>query len=369
MARSCISRIVVPLGTVALAAVVGAQSPPLWNATATYTAGNTVQGSDSNYYRCVYTSKNHAPTIDTGGYWELNQVHTATTLTVGVGQRFTNLLSAWNFIRAAIIPAHFLVTIKILTTKGNFTENFTSAINLDHAFGANITISGDNAQKIALNFKNSSGFVLDTGHTIGPIANLTLVGNPANSAYGVYVDSGATFNGNALVLNDFQTSVYANDGSRLICQSMNSNGFSQQAALASNHSFMDLALSNFVGNASDTYGVFADIGSTMYFGYATLSNVGGPGIECGDNSIVFATNANISGCSYGVQAGVRANVTISLGAIKNCGYGVSATFGSLVNAQGTTTQNNTIDFYLPGGVLNGSSQTNNLGADGSLIMH
>lgn len=69
--------------------------PPVWNNTAHYVAGDMVTDY-GNVYRCI--SAVTTPYLDpskTYQHWELNYVRSGTTITIGIGQPFPTLETAW----------------------------------------------------------------------------------------------------------------------------------------------------------------------------------------------------------------------------------------------------------------------------------
>ncbi len=186
--------------------------PPAWSSSASFAAGDIVQYG-GNWYRAMTALSADGPyPASAYGKWELNYVRSNTTLAIGAGQAFANLAYAWQFARNARIADAAYLHLDIVTTSGNFNENFNSAFSLDHSFGALISIIGDNPNNIILNFTGatSNGLTIDTGHVIGLVDNLVLTGSFSTGS-GIVVSSGAQLNGENLVDNTFSDRHHGSD--------------------------------------------------------------------------------------------------------------------------------------------------------------
>ena len=356
------------LAFVASAIALGAlaQTPPTWNSGTTYTAGNIVVGADSNIYRAVYTSLSHAPSTDAGGYWELFHTIVPTTLDVGVKQRFSTIEAALKFIRQATIPANAEVTISIITTDGAFSESPAAAINLDHANGANIRIVGSKAASCTINCGSANGFVIDSGHSFGVIANVTVKNTGMLSSNALNVTDGATLHAIGCVLQGFPTALQVDGDAKLYCANLGVSGFSYGAAVT-NGGYLDVSGCSFDGGGKAGIGFYATDKSFIKAAGCTVTNINGFGIEASLGSEVNMQSATVTHCKYGVNSSNHGTVNAQFATVQYCGTGFVAALSSFINAMSVTLGNNTVDYSLYAALLSGSSQTNNLSSDGSLI--
>src|ERR1700722_20896691 len=75
--------------------------PPAYNNQAHYAVGDLVTDY-GNLYRCQATvTKPYLDPSKTFANWELFYVRNNTTLAVGVGQTFPDVLTAWNYVKNA----------------------------------------------------------------------------------------------------------------------------------------------------------------------------------------------------------------------------------------------------------------------------
>ena len=193
-------------------------SPPAWSATATYSIGDQAQ-MNGNIYRAIKAvgTAGLKPTV-AYRYWELYYVRANTTLVIGVGQTFPDLVSAWNYGLNATIAGSAALTLYISTAKGNFNETFTGGFALDHAFGARITIEADHADNTNLTFTNTSGFYLDSGHAIGFIGDLQLTSASTGGYTAFYLSGNASiFETFGMIFNNFYAAVYVEKGAQINC--------------------------------------------------------------------------------------------------------------------------------------------------------
>jgi hypothetical protein len=194
--------------------------PPAWSATATYSVGDQVQ-LNGNIYRAIkaVTTPNLTPsTFYT--YWELYNVRSNTTLLIGADEPFANLQVAWNNILSAKISDGVYLHLYISTHHANLTETFSAPFSLDHNSGSRISILGDVQANITFSFPSSNGFVIDSGHSLGNITNVTLSGTTSNGGdngvygyLGLIAESGGSLPSiSGLSVVGFATSVYARAG-------------------------------------------------------------------------------------------------------------------------------------------------------------
>ncbi|HEY3782876.1 MAG TPA: hypothetical protein VGL56_17465 [Fimbriimonadaceae bacterium] len=161
--------------TLALPCALQAQSyPPAWSSTAHYANGDLVTYT-GNYYRAIATipGSTKLPTADYP-HWELYNARVSTTIPIGVDQAFPDLATAWKYTQNAQVGYSGAIHFTILTTNGNFSETFTAPFSLDHPFGANMSIVGDHAANITLEFPSTYGIYIDSNHSFAELANVTI---------------------------------------------------------------------------------------------------------------------------------------------------------------------------------------------------
>ena len=194
------------------------------------------------------------------------------TITVASsGGDFTTVGAAYDSLDDAFIEAGVTVTISV--GAGTFVE---STITLDHPQGQQINITGAGSGSTTLSFSadGNNGFFCENNRS-GTIDALTIL-STSTTKYGVYANNvGIILLGTGVVVDGW------NSGIR-----------------AFNHSAIT-AVSVTVDDAS-SYGVFANVGSTVYFtsGSITQTSVSGnSGLYCGGESLVQADSCSIQGAS------------------------------------------------------------------------
>lgn len=337
----------------------GAQSfPPAWSSTATYAAGDIVQYG-GNWYRAMKALSAHGPYPAAAyGEWELNFIRSNTTLTVGNGGAFPNLVYAWQFARNARIADAAYLHFTIATESKPFTENFSEPFSLDRDNGALVSISGDGYATVTFDFTKSAGFTIDTGHQFGTLANINVTGDgdTVSSPTGISATQGASIQTVSNVsLITFGIGIYANQNASL---NLDSETYTNDCYFSI---YADGAASVVAG------------GSTFMAGAAA-----GTGIYADHNSHVSDVQGLLQGTGSGVgcQAENGASVDISKAGVESWGKGALAEYsGHIValNASFGDTTNNTTDVQVDNGGIahvTGSffQDTNSVGLnDGSYL--
>lgn len=306
--------------------------PPAYNNQAHYAPGDLVTDY-GNLYRCnVAVTKPYLDPSKTYKNWELYYVRNNTTITVGVGQTFPDLLTAWTYVRNCHIAEAAYLHLSIVTTGGNLDETFSAPLNLDHTSGAQIAIQGDNASKITLSFPGSNGLVIDSGHSFGTISNVSLVGGTAFS--GIYAGTNGSFTYlTNISVNGFDYNVYAEQLGTVI--------FGDNIEMSNCYNF----------------GCFANTGACISFSPGQLSLTGDSGIgfclEAVHGARIIAENATVSASGVGVIAAWGGGVDVDGAAITNCHYGCVSYFNGTVEAEGVSlSSNSTYDLQAyDGGVI------------------
>jgi len=249
--------------------------PPAWKSTSTYAIGDQVQ-LNGNVLRATHA-------VATGSFkydeWELWEVRANTTLMIGVGQTFTNLASAWAYVENARIADASFLHLYISTAHGHFSEAFTTGFSLDQGSGAKISLIGDNANSITLNFAGD-GFGLDTGHSIALLSGLSMVGGAkAGTALPVKWDS-SIGRLTDVKISGFPVGIASVQGSSVDCDA-------------------SVQISNFSNTA-----IFAATGGTVVCQLDLNINgkAGSIGLQAAYGGIIEAENGFITGCGMGVEA-------------------------------------------------------------------
>jgi hypothetical protein len=301
--------------------------PPAFSKTATYAAGDIVQYG-GNWYRAMNARPADGPyPASAYGYWELNYVRSNTTLTIGDGQGFANLVYAWQFARNARIADAAYLHLAISTADGAFTEKFTAPFSLDHGSGALISILGENSADISLQFPSSNGFVLDTGHSFGTLSGITLDGPGLTYNYqGISALSGAVLA--TVVSSNIENYV--------------------SAFFASQNAF--LGVSNGVTFQNCNTAITADFGATVIADYLQIVN-----FETSFYTLIAShgskismergemENATMANGSTAASADTGANIELQDADISGYVYAIYVTHGGSASAEGATFKNNSFD--------------------------
>jgi hypothetical protein len=298
--------------------------PPAWSSANHYAVGDQAQVS-GNVVRCI------SP-VTPGGFkysqWELWQVRANTTLLVGPGQTFPILTTAWAYAQNARIAGGVYLHIYFDSVKGNISENISAPFSLDHPSGGQISLIGDHPQNIVMNFTGSSGFTLDSGHSISSIQNITVSGVAGidGNNNGLYVSSNATIGSvSGVTIEGFGTGVYADTGGYVSCAAnLSCSGVGIAAHARSGGQVVFGVGWTYQGNAGgkgeSTYCFIAEFYGQIHAIEANISENASANVE------VWATHGGIVDISYSTithTAGIRADndgyIDFSNGTISDSG--------------------------------------------------
>lgn len=301
----------------ALLPVAGAQGyPPVWNNTATYAPGDMVTDY-GNIYRCILSvSKPYLDPSKAYANWELTYVRNNTTLVIGVGQPFPDLETAWKYALSATIAQGVYLHLSISTAKGNFAENLDYGLNLDHPFGANISIIGDVEANIT--FNGDAGFTVDSNHALGAMSYFTLDGTGTSASHNAFSAVGG---GNFAFLRNIDIENFdvcfsaANLGQ--INASFITFGPAQgYYAVATDMAQITLTRSGPIdgqeGNESVGVGLKASDGAEIYAPNITMGDLT-TGIEAYSGGLILASGASVQDCGSGAYAITRGYIDVSNG--------------------------------------------------------
>ncbi len=298
-----------------LSAPGNAQSfPPAWNNTAKYAPGDLVTDY-GNIYRCLKAVA--TPYLDpskTYANWELHYVRNNTTLLIGVNQAFPTFTTAWNYALNAAIAQGVYLHLNISSNEGDYAQTFTSQLNLDHPFGGNISIIGDDPAKIVLTFSNCNGVIIDSGHALASLEYVTLNATFTDPV-GLF---GLTATTNAVLKNvydvpmtGFEFPVYASYGASITLGDETLSGIS--------------------------IGIKADYGATISAQSCNIENSpAGVGVSAIDGGIVNFESGTTSHCEIGIQAGLRGYIDATYSTCSNNTQDIVAYDGGAVSAMTAT---------------------------------
>ncbi len=321
-----------------ISAQVRAQSyPPVWTKTTSYVAGDIVQYG-GNWFRAM-KALNASATSPTSAYgsWELNFVRSNTTILIGAGQPFANLEYAWLFAHNARVADAAYLHFDIVTTKGNFNENFITAFSLDHGSGADVSIIGDNLTNINLTFPNGDGFDIDSGHSFASLSNLSINGQVAN--HGVSATSGGSIlNVSGLSISGFGRSLNAaTNGSLVIGAEMQYASFVYACTADYDGSIMAPYISVYGNASSSSAGLVAAHGGVINASNSSLTNLGA-GALATNGGIIDMGASQVSGCTNGCEATYGGRVLV-----ENGYFGVNASFSTANGTDAVATTAGIID--------------------------
>jgi hypothetical protein len=255
-------------------------------------------------------------------YWELWEVRSNTTLIIGTKEPFPTLQVALNNIANCRIAEPVYLHLYISSAYGNHTETLMTPTNLDHPFGANISILGDNESNITFDYDTSDGFIVDSGHTFGTISNVEVQSN--------YNAIHATTGG-----------IFANiDGVNVTGPSNNVGytGFSADTGGIINAGAITCTDDNNCGCSASTGGrIFVGKSVTV-----TSANGSGSGLSANNGGFISAVGCSVTGPSTGLDA-QNAGVIIAVGAkISHTEIAISANLNSTIDFSSSTIQNSSI---------------------------
>lgn len=324
--------------------------PPAFSKTASYAAGDIVQYG-GNWYRAMKALSANGPyPASAYGDWELNYVRSNTTLVIGVGQPFANLVYAWQFGRNARIADAAYLHFSISTQHGNFTETFNGPFSLDHGSGALISIIGDVVDNITLNFPaNTNGLVIDTGHTIAAISGVQITGvlNAASfSSYsgGIQLISGTICNLTNAIISQFTQGINASEGSTIVvyqgleitaCMNGIQASYSSTVLAPGVH----ITLGAYQGGVStEGIGLRAADNATISCENANIGNAPafGQGVVAQDGGLVDVAGATVSEWRAGCEADSNGHIDAESATLKNNTYDISVAQAGTVNDSGAT---------------------------------
>lgn len=333
-------------------------SPPVWNNTSNYVAGDMVTDY-GNVYRCIKAVTTHyLDPSKTYSNWELNFVRSGTTVTIGTGQTFPSLKTAWTYVKNATIAQGAYLHLAISTAGAPYSESLGAGMNLDHPFGSSISILGDNKEDINFtSYAGANALTLDNSHAFGAISNMTFyggsVGAPGVAALNAL--SGAVFNNvSLLTVSNYSHCYYAAQLAQIQITGPVWFGSGQQNCFwADQGGFISISPNQ----------TFDNTDSQAQVGICFQATAGGQINTSGTTIGHFATAINVN---------TGGNVIDPFGVIGSCGTGISCITRGMVDVYHSTIDSNTLDLQaLLGGTIYATDSTINTrqvgSSDGSYI--
>lgn len=332
-------------------------SPPVWNNTSNYVAGDMVTDY-GNVYRCIKPITTHyLDPSKTYTNWELNYVRSGTTLTIGTGQTFPSLKTAWTFIENATIAQGAYLHLAISTANGPYSESLGLGMNLDHPFGSSISIMGDNAENVDFtSVTDANAFTLDNSHAIGSISKMSFYGGSLG-APGMSVlnaNTGAVFNNvSGLSVSNYNHCYYAEQLAQIQITGLISFGSGQQ-----NYFWAD-------------QGGFISIFGNQTFSNASQGQVG-ICMQATAGGQINTGSLTISNFTTAVSVSTGGTVITPFSIIENSTVGVSCTKRGMVDSHYDTFTSNGTDIKVSQGgtvdITSGTYSSSTVGTnDGSYI--
>jgi hypothetical protein len=356
--------------------------PPAWTSASAYAVGDQVQ-EGGNVYRAITKIsplQGASPPVDYS-HWQLSQVLSNTTLMIGTGQVFPSLAAAWTYALYARISDGVYLHFYISTSQGSFTENFSAPFLLDHGSGARLAILGDTSSNIHLVFPNTNGFIIDTGHSLNTLSQVTL-SNSSNPQQGALTPIGIKADGNATItsiaavaINQFATCVESLQNSTLTiagnCQLLN---FASTAVTAKFNGsvYIEPGLS-VAGNGalSDSIFLLAEDGGQITATLCQITNCNSATLAFG--GMIDLSNATISGCTWGAWATGGGVISFQFNNVSSCQIGAQASVRGFIDCFSSAFNSNSLDLGADSaGVIWASQATYTIfstgNADGSYIL-
>ncbi len=298
-----------------------------------------------NWYRAVISLGAHGPyPANAYGDWELNFVRSNTTLTIGSGQGFADLLRAWTFAKSARIADTAYLHLQIVTSKAAFTQTFSAPFSLDHGSGALISISGDNPSLINLTFK-TSGFTIDGGHALGGISNVSIngPGSAQTPNIGITASTGASILSiSNTYFSSFNVGVFA-DSNANIAVGSNTRLISCYFGMSADHGATIVALGIGFYSSTPGDGLFAIRNGVIDFSDNTLSNAdtgSGNGALAEYGGFIDLAGSTVENWDVGADATDFGHIKAGGGIFQtNTTYDIAASFGGGVEALGAAETN------------------------------
>jgi hypothetical protein len=284
-----------------------------WDSSTAYVTGNSVVGTDGNWYRAIGSTTNNNPTTDGNTYWEMIRCNGNTTLSVSGAGRFATIVPALTFIQNAVISTAATVTISVAS--GTYTHS--AQVTIAHPYGSQISIVGDTSTptNVILDFSSSTnGIVVQEGTTLGNFNGFKLTGTWAGSG-----STGAS-----------KSAILALDGAKVVCGDVNGT-------------VCNIVIDNFYYglSAAENATIVAE-GSSGSNG-VTITDAGSAGVLGYDNSFIS--------CPY-------VDITNTSDSTNDLGSGVQASVGSVIHCDhASVTTSRKAGIYADGGRIRAYSST------------
>lgn len=323
--------------------------PPTWSSTSSYATGDIVlyQG---NWYQAT-TAVASGGAAPSGNYnkWELNYVRANTTLAIGAKETFTTFQTAWQFAENCRIAQSAYLHFAITSTEGSAYNYFSSAFSLDHGSGAQISIIGNSPFDVTLAFDLSSGFTLDSGHSIGLISGVSIIGYDGfgeryPAAYTTY--SGLALSGGASVGDIVNTTfeycpigISASSNSTATLSSTCLFKYCPDGIVADTGAAITCSSVDFTCNNGTTIAISANHGAQVVDQDAKIDNASkgtSIGADAQNGAAIDLTGSTLTGFDIGGLAEYKGFINLNKADISACTDSVYVDYGGGASVAGAT---------------------------------
>lgn len=300
----------------------------------------------------VYTAR----AVQFGNAGQIGAVVSAgQTVTLNVPSQYSDVQAAFDAIQSWVISG----TVEIKIADG--TYNWTRTQRMNHQFGKNIRVVGNqaNPNNVVIRGPNPTTFdmfLVDNGNTLGffdgVYVDVTAKMTLANNFTAVLANNGGVIIcGTSVKTNNWYYGIAARNGSNVYCRYANVNAAGDVGIWSMNGSSVDAQYATST-NASDTtngwgFGFQAEYGSFLDCSNGSASGCNIAGIASLSNSTVRALTATSSNnIGSGLYASMDGTIECHNTTASNNGrYGTERNLGGVIVGGGLTTSGNTLGAY------------------------
>ncbi len=331
--------------------------PPAWSASSTYAAGDIVQ-LGGNWYRAVKAvTANGASPVSNYASWELNFVRSNTTLMIGGGQIFPTLDTAWKYALNARVADGEYLHLYISTAKSAYNETLSAPFLLDHSSGARMAILGDNVGDILLQFQDTNGFIIDTGHSFNTISGVSLYNDtPSNHNDGVKASlQAAILSLSNIGVRGFYNEIHVSQGASVTLSSnvvFGSTEHTEVLAETMGTVYIPTTITINQPGTNSEYGLLAQYGGVIYAQNSITISGYAYGAATFEAGILELNSATISSCTVGCEAQARGIIALTGGSVTgSTQYDLEADQGGYIYPFNTTYNSSLSNFANDGSYI------------------
>jgi hypothetical protein len=269
----------------------------------------------------------------------LSQVLSNTTLLIGGGQTFPNLVTAWTYALYARVADGVYLHFYISTARGDFQEDFGGPFLLDHGSGARIAILGDNLNNVYFTFFGTNAFIIDTGHSLNTLSGFSVT-NQSSGNTALKADGNATISAvSAVIFNNFLIDLQSTQNSTMTVESncIFEQVGSEVADVESNGSLYCPGGLTATGPGTNTLaqGFYAASGGVIIAPSSSLTAFG-TGVQATSGAKILIDTATLSQCSAGIVSFYEGYVQCERGNIGGGSVGCDATERGVIDVTSAT---------------------------------